>query len=241
MARLPRLVVPGQLHHILAKGHNQQPVFREQADYQAFLRCLKDAANQYEVALHAYVLLPARIQLLATPATELGLGRMMQALGRHYVPYFNARHARSGSLWDGRFRATVLEAPHYFLPCCIMMEYQSITAGLSTELASYPWSSHAHHLGLEKNPVITDHPEYWALGNTPFQREAAYKTLSEFVPQASLVEEIETATQKAWALGSEEFKRQLAKLTPRRLSPVPRGRPSKSIKLLKDIKIKSES
>ena len=241
MARLPRLVVPDQLHHILAKGHNQQPVFREEADYLAFLRCLKEAANQSEVALHAYVLLPARIQLLATPSSEQGLGKMMQALGRHYVPYYNARHGRTGSLWDGRYRATVLEASQYFLPCCIMMEYQSIATGLVAELDNYPWSSHAHHIGLEKNPLITDHPEYWALGNTPFQREAAYKTLSEFVPQVSLVEEIETATQKAWALGSEEFKRQLAKLTPRRLSPAARGRPVKSNKLLKDIKIKTES
>ena len=96
MARLPRLVIPDQLHHIIARGNNDQPVFREEADYQAFLHWLRAAALQAGVALHAYVLLPNRLQLLATPPNELALGKMMQAVGRAYVRYFNLRHQRTG-------------------------------------------------------------------------------------------------------------------------------------------------
>ena len=227
MARLPRLVVPEQLHHIIARGNNDQPVFRDEADYQQFLHWLKEAAQQARVAVHAFVLLPNRVQLLATPSDEAGLSKMMQAVGRHYVPYFNARYARTGSLWEGRFRATVIEAAAYFIPCSTLIEYQPVALAITSAQDAYPWSSYAHHIGSGKNALITDHPAYWALGNTPFEREAAYRRLCEAPPLAALIEKVETATWKAWALGSDKFKKQLEKLTPRRLQPVKRGRPSK--------------
>ncbi len=227
MARLPRLVVPGQLHHIIARGNNDQPAFLDENDYLQFQSWLREAAERAEVAVHAFVLLPSRVQLLATPANETGLSKMMQTLGRLYVPYFNAKYARTGSLWEGRFRATVLEAATYFIPCSILIEYQPSALGLSSEQGVYPWSSYLHHIGSGKNALITDHPAYWALGNTPFEREAAYRQLSETPPSVALGQEIETATWKGWALGSENFRKQLAKLTTRRLHPVKRGRPPK--------------
>jgi putative transposase len=227
MARLPRLVVPEQLHHIIARGNNDQPVFRDDSDYQEFLRWLREAALQAKVAVHAFVLLPNRIQLLATPADEAGLSKMMQTVGRHYVPYFNAKYARTGSLWEGRFRATVLEAATYFIACSTLIEYQPVALAIAAEQDAYQWSSYAHHIGSGKNPLITDHPAYWALGNTPFEREAAYRRLCEMPPPADLIEKIEAATWKAWVLGSDKFKKQLEKLTPRRLHPVKRGRPPK--------------
>ena len=177
MARLPRLVIPNQLHHVIAQGHNDQPIVRDDADYQAFLTWLREAARQSRVAIHAYVVLPSRLQLLATPADDTGLSKMMQSLGRLYVPYFNARYARTGGLWEGRFRATVLDSVGYFVPCACMIEYQQVS----------------------KSPV-----------------------------DSAVSEKIWLATRKAWALGSEEFCRRLAKLTARRLAPVSRGRPRKA-------------
>ena len=228
MARLPRLVVPNQLHHVIAQGHNDQLIARDDADYQAFLGWLREAAQKSRVAVHAYVVLPSRLQLLATPADDTGLSRMMQALGRLYVPYFNARYGRTGGLWEGRFRATVLDPVAYFLPCASLIEYQPVITGLASDSAAYPWSSHAHHAGHQKEPWLSDHPGYWALGNTPFEREAAYQRLSKSPVDREISEKIWLATRKAWALGSEEFCRRLAKLTVRRLAPVGRGRPRKS-------------
>ncbi len=225
MARLPRLVVPHHLHHVVARGNNDQAVFLDETDYRQFLDWLREAAQQHRVAIHAYALLPGRIHLLATPADEPGLGRMMQAVGRHYVPWFNARHGRSGSLWEGRFRATVMDAREYFCPCAHWVEYQPVLAGWVADMADYPWSSHAHHLGLRKQAWLTDHPVYWSLGNTPFDREAAFKQLCESPPDPRTSEAIEAATRKAWALGGEAFKASLAKLTDRRLQPARRGRP----------------
>lgn len=228
MARLPRLVVPGHLHHIVARGNNDQPIAFDAADYQAFLNWLRDSAQQAGVAIHAYVVLENRVQLLATPSDAEGLGKMMQAIGRQYVPYFNARHGRSGSLWEGRFRATVLEAAGYFVACAQLIEQQPVLAGLAGDPSAYPWSSHGHHVGSHREPWLIDHPAYWALGNTPFDREAVYKQLIESSLTPALVEDIEAATRKAWPLGSDEFLRSLAKLTARRLEPAKRGRPRKS-------------
>ena len=228
MARLPRLVVPGHLHHVIARGNNEQAIVRDDADCRAFLNWLRESAQQAGVAVHAYVLLPSRLQLLVTPGDAEALGRMMQSLGRHYVPYFNARHGRSGSLWEGRFRATVLDADMYFLPCAQLIEQQPVRAGVSSELSGHPWSSYAHHVGAQREAWLTDHPAYWALGNTPFDREAAYQQRAEAGLSAELIAEIESATHKAWPLGSEEFRRRLAKLTSRRLEPARRGRPRKT-------------
>ncbi len=227
MARLPRLVVPGHLHHLIVRGNNDQPMATDDADCRQLLGWLRSAAQQAGVAIHAYVLLPNRLQLLATPADADGLSKMMQSVGRHYVPYFNARYARSGGLWEGRFRATVLEAATYFVPCAQLIERQPVEAGIVSELAAYPSSSHAHPVGLRREAWITDHPAYWALGNTPFDREAAYQQLADAPPAASLVAEIAEATHKSWPLGSDDFRRSLGKLTSRRLEPARRGRPPK--------------
>lgn len=228
MARLPRLVVAGKLHHVVARGNNEQSVFVDDADRQQFLEWLRDAARQYRVAVHGYVLLPNRVQLLLTPADDLGLGKMMQAVGRRYVPYFNTRHRRSGSLWEGRYRATVLDADAYFMECLRLLDHLPVKAGLAADPVAYAWSSHAHHLGLRRQPWLTDHAVYWKLGNTPFDRETAYQQFSAHEPDRKLADAIDVATHRGWALGSAAFKASLAKLTDRRLQPARRGRPPKA-------------
>lgn len=229
MARLPRLVVANHLHHVIARGNNEQSVFIDEADCQQFLDWLREAARQYRVAVHGFVLLPNRVQLLVTPSDDAGLGKMMQAVGRRYVPYFNARHRRSGSLWEGRYRTTILDADAYFMECVRLLEYQPVKAGLVTDMVSYPWSSHAHHLGLRKQAWLTDHAAYWKLGNTPFDREIAYQEFCSHAPERKQAEAIEQATNRGWALGSAAFKASLAKLTDRRLQPARRGRPPKAL------------
>jgi putative transposase len=225
MARLPRLVVANHLHYLIAQAHHQQVLFVDETDYQRFLSALADAARQYRVALHAYVLLPDRVHVLATPSDTLGLSKMMQAVGRIYVPYFNARHQRTGSLWGGRFRATVLDAVSYFNDCAHLIEYLPVQSGVSQDMAAYPWSSYPHHAGLQRQPWLTDHPVYWAMGNTPFDREAAYQRRCTQPPTPELTAAIEAATHKGWALGPEAFQASLSKLTQRRLQPARRGRP----------------
>jgi len=229
MARLPRLVVPHQPHNIIQRGIDHQSIFRDSEDYASFLGWLRDAAKKFRVAIHAYVLLPEHLHLLATPSDEVGLGRMMQWVGRQYVPYFNNKYKRSGTLWQGRYKATVIDAEKYFISCSRYIEVHPVRAGLVTSAVEYAWSSYAHHVGAKQDPLITDHAIYWALGNTPFDREAAYSNLAEQALTSKEVDELSEATRKGWALGSDQFKGRLEKRVNRRVSPAKRGRPSKPI------------
>ncbi|MFZ6749115.1 transposase [Undibacterium sp. Ren11W] len=227
MARLPRLVVPNQLHLILQKGNDGKIIFADDDDCHFFLDRLKEASRQFEVAIHAYVLMPDHLHLLATPKDETGLSKMMQWIGRHYVPYFNRKYQRSGTLWQGRYRATVLEAGAYFLCCCLYLESNPVRSKIVADASDFTWSSYQHHIGLKIDPIINDHPLYWALGNTPFQREAAYKEMMQHAISPLDLSAITAATTMSWPLGSEQFKADIAKLTSRRVTPLKRGRPLK--------------
>src|SRR6185436_297998 len=122
MARLPRLVVPHQPHHLIQRGIDRQPIFRDTDDYLVFLQRLREAAKLYKVAIHAYVLMSNHVHLLASPSDQVGLGRMMQWIGRYYVPYFNLKYQRVGTLWQGRYRATIIDSEQYFLTCSRYIE-----------------------------------------------------------------------------------------------------------------------
>jgi putative transposase len=233
MARLPRLIVPDQVHHVIQRGHEGLPVFRAAEDYLFFLNCLRDAARRFQVAIHAYALLPDQVQLLATPVDEIGLARMMQWVGRQYVPYFNRQYQRAGSLWQGRYRASVIDAAEYLLLSTRFIELYPVRAGLAAQAIDYPWSSYMHHIGARPDGLITEHALYWALGNTPFEREAAYRALAEHPLTTEQVAELESAVPKGWALGSPLFKAALEKQGGRRVQPVKRGRP-RSVETLSD-------
>jgi putative transposase len=227
MARLARLVIPHQPHHVIQIGNDSQLIFRDTDDHIAFLRWLREAAKLFKVAIHAYVLMPTHLHLLVTPSDELGLGRMMQWIGRHYVPYFNSKYQRAGTLWQGRYKATVIDAEQYLIACSRYIELQPVQSGIVDAPADYLWSSYAHHAGIKPDPLVNDHSIYWKLGNTPFDREAIYKQLVEEGLTKEEVAMLNEATLKGWALGSEKFKMRLEKQTHRRVSPKKRGRPVK--------------
>lgn len=225
MARLPRLSVPGYLHHVIQRGNNGQAIFLSDPDRQRMLDLLEDQARHCDVAVHAYVLMDNHLQLLLTPQTPDGLPRMMQGVGRRYVRYFNDAHARSGTLWEGRYRSTLIETERYLLACMAYIDLSPVRAGLVPQARDYPWSSHGHYAGLRTERLVTPHPLYWRLGNTPFAREAAYaqrvqQGLGQDVEQA-----LSDAVLRGWALGSPAFLAELQKKTPRRLSKSSPGRP----------------
>lgn len=226
MARLPRLAVPGQPHHLIQRGTNRQPIFRDAADYERMLRLLGEHARSRRVDIHAYVLMGNHFHLLASPADASGLSTMMQGVGRAYVRYFNDRHTRTGTLWEGRFKGTVIDSERYLFICMAYIELNPVRAGLVAAPADYPWSSYLHNVGQRKDPLLREHMLYWALGNTPFAREAAYRDIVEAgLPQGKQAE-VTDATLRGWALGGTDG--ELAgKILSRRATPLPRGRPKR--------------
>src|SRR5437867_4851867 len=227
MARLARLAIAGEAHHLIQRGNNGQAVFLDDEDRRAYLSALRDAASAHAVAVHAYVLMDNHVHLLATPASAEGLSRMMQALGRRYVSAFNRRHDRTGTLWEGRFRGAVIESERYFLTCMRYIESNPVRSGLALHAADYEWSSHAHHAGQRSDPLLTDHAVFWSLGNTPFDRQSASKTLSEQPLPSDVVQLLTSSALKGWGLGSAEFLQRVSEEAGRRASPRSRGRPRK--------------
>lgn len=210
---------------MIQRGNNRQPIFAGNTDYQRFLGVLEEGAKRFEVALHAYVLMSNHFHLLATPQTEDGLPKMMQAVGRSYVRYFNDAQGRSGTLWEGRYKSTVIQADRYLLACMAYIDLNPVRAGLVSAPSDYLWSSHLHYLGARMDRLITPHSLYWELGNTPFAREAAYADLVQAgvnpVQQAALTD----ATLRGWALGESDFVADLQKQTTRRVAKTSAGRP----------------
>lgn len=228
MARLARLTLPGQVHHVMHRGNNRQAVVLDDTDRETLLDLLQARAEQLKVAVHAYVLMPDHFQLLCTPSTADGVPRLMQGVGRDYVRHFNRRHGRSGTLWEGRYRSTLIQAERHLLPCMAFIDLDPVREGLCPDAQSYPWSSHRHHVGLVQDRRITPHALYWGLGNTPFAREAAYADLVRAGLNAQEVGAIGDALWHGWALGDRAYLESLAKDTDRRLSPARPGRPKKS-------------
>ena len=225
MARLPRLTLPGYLHHVIQRGNNRQAIFASPSDYQSLLDLLSDNAKKFDVAIHAYVLMGNHFHLLATPQTADGLPQMMQAVGRRYVRHFNDAQGRSGTLWEGRYKSTLIQSDRYLLACMAYIDLNPVRAGMVAQAADYPWSSHGHYTGLRSDRLITPHPLYWELGNTPFAREVAYADLVRCGVTERQQADLTQSALRGWALGEADFVADLQKKTERRVMKRRAGRP----------------
>ena len=229
MARLPRLVLADQAHHVIQRGNNRQAIVLADADRQQFLDILRDCANDSRVAVHAYALMDNHLHLLATPEDAQGLSRLMQSLGRRYVAWFNHKYQRSGTLWEGRFRASLIDSERYFLTCMRYIELNPVRAGLCASPQEFAWSSCSHHQGSRRDLLVTDHPLFWSLGNTPFERDAAY---GELLGQGLAEDDRRKLTEavlRGRPLGEPNFLKQLANQNRRCAAARARGRPRKPV------------
>jgi putative transposase len=141
MARLPRFFVPGLPLHIIQRGNNRDPIFGSPADFAFVHRYMTLAASMHGVAVHAYVLMTNHLHVLATPSLSTSVPRLMQSLGRVYVQYFNWRHRRTGTLWEGRYKATIIEDERCLLSCMRYIELNPVRARMAEEPGGYRWSS----------------------------------------------------------------------------------------------------
>jgi putative transposase len=219
VARLRRIVLPGELHVVVHRGHNGQPVFIDEHDRDAYLASVREAGREAGVAIHAYGLLTREVRLLVTPRDAEGLGRMMQSVGRRYVRQFNQRHARSGTPWEGRFRSAVIEAASQLPAAMYFVE------ALAEPGADDVRSSAGHHLTGQADALVVAHPSFWALGNTPFEREAAYRRYAADGPPERQLAAILHAAAHGWAVGSDGFLATAAQQAERRPRPASPGRP----------------
>jgi putative transposase len=228
MARLPRYSVPGQPQHVIIRGNNRQEIFCAEADYAFYLDQLQAACKKHGCEVHAYVLMTNHVHLLVTAHAADGLSLAIQMLGRYYVQYYNYCYQRTGTLWEGRYKATLIDSARYLLTCMRYIELNPVRAGMVTHASEYRWSSYAANAAGAENPLIDPHAEYRSLGRTAEDRQSAYRQLFKHHLGESTLAEIRNATNKAWALGDDHFKQRIQTQLKRRVEPKARGGDRKS-------------
>lgn len=237
MARLPRYVIPGQPQHIIQRGNNRQAIFAAEADYRFFRDALVEAAARHGLAIHAYVWMTNHVHLLATPMLEDSIGKTFQSAGRRYVQYFNYAYKRSGTLWEGRYRATVVDSERYLLTLMRYIELNPLRAGMVAAPQDYPWSSYRRNALGEGGPNaawLVQHEEYARLGLDNSSRQNAYRALfASAIDQGDLAE-IRDCTHKGWALGGERFRNEIEVLGQRQAASKGVGRPRKGENIVSD-------
>lgn len=210
MARHARLFAPGCAHHVIQRGNNRSPCFLNTNDRLNYLEFLSEAAGTHGVDIHAYVLMSNHVHLLVTPEAALSCGRMMQCLGRRYVRYFNDRNRRTGTLWEGRFKSTIVDNDAYFFTLTRYIELNPVRAAMAACPAEYQWSSfHANALG-KADALLTFHSLYLELGRSGAERQARYRAMFDAPLGEDILDDLREATNKGWALGSEHFKSEIS-------------------------------
>ena len=227
MPRRPRIALAGLPLHIIQRGNNRSACFFCDDDHAAYLYWLRRYAARFRVRVHAYVLMTNHVHLLVTPPAPADASRLMQALGRQYVRTVNHLYRRSGTLWEGRFRACGVRAEEYLLACMRYIELNPVRAGMVASPEAYRWSSFRRNgLGVD-DPLVSEHPLYTALGPDPEARREAYRALFRAQLDEAIVADIRSATASGHLLASERFRKEAEAALGARLGPAPRGRPRK--------------
>lgn len=226
MARLRRVELINVPQHIIQRGNNRHVCFTTNEDFQAYIYWLKEYSNKFSVAIHAWVLMTNHVHLLCTPRKPKAISLMMQSLGRRYVQYFNYSYKRTGTLWEGRYKACLVQQESYLLHLYRYIELNPVRASMVDEPADYIWSSYQINALGKESELCEPHSIYLGLGKTKEQRLNCYRSLFQIHIDGELLIDIRKATNKGMALGNDKFKAEIEALSGRRVTEGKRGRPT---------------
>jgi putative transposase len=227
MPRQPRYFIPNIPQHVIARGIDRQAVFFHAQDYALYRKALRDAAESNQCQVHAYVLMTNHVHLLVTPEQKRSLPMMMQAMGRTYVQRLNARYQRTGTLWEGRYKASLVQTDYYLLACQRYIELNPVRAAMVTTPGEYTYSSYGHHALGTEDPVLTPHPSYLVLHTDPAARRHAYRAMFSDTLDEKLLARLRENTNACTVIGDGPFKEQISAMLGRAVPNGKRGRPKK--------------
>ena len=225
MPRKTRFYIPKIPVHVVQRGNNRQEVFFQDEDYAIYLDWLETAAETSGCIVHAYALMPNHVHLLVTPKKTGSVSRMMQNIGRRYVPYINETYERSGTLWGGRYKASLVEERQYLIECMKYIETNPLRSGLVDAPKDYPWSSYAINAYVRKSSLVRPHKRYLALGADDKARRSAYRALLKQPLDDAMLTEIRDAWQTGTPLGSARFRERVERILDTKVGYSKRGRP----------------
>ena len=219
--------IPGVRVHMVQRGNSREPVFFENEDYHAYLGWLSESTECYGRAIHAYVLTTNHIHILATPETTQSISQMMQYIGRHYVPYINYTYGTSGSIWEGRYKSSLIHDEQYLLACMRYIELNPVRAGMIKLPSMYRWSSYQSNAQGKHDIVVTPHPLFNELGSNSSERMEAYKSIFKAHIDQAEHDKIHKAYQTGTPLGNDYFREKIEKKLKCKVGRDRRGMPSK--------------
>lgn len=213
MPRRKRCCPAGLPVHLVQRGNNKQVCFTSDSDLAAYANWLKDAAKKYGVAIHAWVFMTNHVHLLVTPDADDAVSKTMQYIGRYYVRYFNYQYDRTGTLFEGRYKSSLIQSNHYLLACYKYIELNPVRAGLVKDPADYAWSSYRANTMGQAVKMWTPHENYLALGSNQERRQMAYQHFFTEDMGRELITDIRGALNTGLVLGDDHFRHQVAQLT----------------------------
>ena len=225
MPRKPRMYLPDMPCHIIQRGNNRDATFFADEDYQFYLECLYDASIRYGVSVHAYVLMTNHVHLLLTPKAKDSISLMMQSIGRRYVQYINKEYQRTGTLWESRHKASLVDADNYLLTCSRYIELNPVTANMVNHPSKYRWSSYMCNAYGESNRLISSHVVYESLGSNDVHRQESYRDLYKYCLDVADIAVIRNAARFSMPTGDSRFKQQIEQALKRKIGHAYRGRP----------------
>lgn len=229
MPRQPRLVIAGYPHHLILRGNNRSAIFYNDKDKRFFIKCLKDAKEKTKSKIYAYCLMSNHVHLIVEPSTADGLGNMMQSVGRKYVQYINRAYKRTGTLWEGRFRSSLISKDEYLLTCSKYIELNPVRAKVADNPQGYYWSSFGAKTSSKKDSLLDEDPLYKSLGDTADQRRQNYSGMFVDVISNDKLDMVRLATQKGGVIGGRDFIAKILSLSGRGIVSKARGRPKKRL------------
>ncbi len=225
MARKRRIALAGVPQHVIQRGNNRQACFYSEMDYRFYLDSLKKAADKFNCAVHAYVLMTNHVHLLVTEQAQYGISQMMQSVGRRYVRYINNTCQRTGTLWEGRYKSSLVQDEHYLLTCYRYIELNPVRAMMVEAPGDYKWSSYHFNAYGRCDEIISPHKQYQALGKDKEQCRHQYRELFRYHVDDDLLHDIRDSLNHGWPLGNERFKEEIEHTLQRRVRPGKSGRP----------------
>ena len=225
MPRRPRIQLNGVPLHIVQRGHNREACFFGEEDYTSYLHWLGEALSDTDCQLHAYAMMTNHVQLLLTPKKAEAVPRLIMSLGRRYVQYINRTYKRTGTLWDSRYKSSVIQADTYLLTCQRYIELNPVRAAMVDDPAHYRWTSYRHNALGAADSRITPHVLYQALGLTDKSRQTAYRALFRAQLDVAAIDDIRLALNQNQPLGNSRFYARIEKATGVRREARQRGRP----------------
>ena len=226
MPRRSRVHLDGVPLHIVQRGHNREPCFFAEEDYFTYLHWLSEALAETHGRLHAYALMTNHVHLLLTPKKAVDVPKLIISLGRRYVQYINTTYRRTGTLWDSRYKSSLIQADTYLLTAMRYIELNPVRAAMVDDPAHYRWTSYRHNGLGQPQVILTPHPLYDALGATDKRRQAAYRSLFRAQLDQAAIDDLRLALNQNQPLGNSRFYAKLEKMTGERRQARPRGRPT---------------